>query len=593
MRNKKLFIILMFLIMIIPRNVYASFYLKVTKNEVRIRRSVDTSSNPYTFANTGATFDMPDNVKIDGTSACSAGWYKVNYEGNIGYVCASMVEVYEKKETIFIDNKEARNACEQDLKAKGFPSSYWNDLCTLKQKYPNWEFNAINTGLNFIDVVNGESKCGKNTINSGAQESYKDNSCTGSLDSGSAHASSEAIAYYLNPLNFLNETSIFMFEDQNTNTGIDQDKYMNAAQTTFSSKLLKDIPYFPTMVKVAAIESGLSQTAISSRFKQELGTGYGSGGGMYCIIAGNYSSKNGWYYGANASPKWKQNDSTGRMSVDAYYNFFNIGANDGSNVTQRSYVYAIEHGWGGSGDQVKDRQTAMTGGATWIMNNYVKVGQNTAYFNKWNTHPNKTSSLYVHQYMSNIKAPQSESSILYTAYKNGGILDSNFKFYIPIYTNLGAAVVNTPGGATGEDITNKDGNLSPSTVVVTSGFKLNGTTVTGIQPGTSMNDIKNKIAAMGGSISGDISGNAGTGKKFTVTTQAGSTTYTIIVKGDTSGDGVINALDLLQVQKRILGQYNMSNEQAIAADPSGDGVVNALDLLQVQKSILGQYTISQ
>lgn len=594
MKTKKSLLVLILLCIFVPSIANASYYcqIKSGKSEIRIRKSI-SSTSVYTFANAGATFDMPDNEKLAGTSACSDGWYKVNYEGNIGYICASFVDVYEKKETIFIDNKEARNACEQELKEKGFPSSYWNDLCTLKQKYPNWEFNAVNTGLNFVDVVSGESKCGKNTINSGAKDSYKDNSCTGALDSGSSHASAEAIAYYLNPLNFLNETSIFMFEDQNTNSNIDQDKYMSAAQSTFSSKLLKDISYLPTMVKVAAIDSGLSQTAISSRFKQELGTGYGSGGGMYCIIAGNYTTKYGWYYSSSASPTWDKSSSQGRVNLNNYFNWFNIGANDGSDVTKRSFAYAVNHGWGGSGDIVKDRQTAMTGGATWIMNNYVKIGQNTAYFNKWNTHPNTTSSLYVHQYMSNVKAPQSESSILYTAYKNANILDSKFRFYIPVYTNLGGGIDNTPSGATGEDIENKDGNLLPSTVAVASGFKVSGSNVTGINPGTSMNDIKNKVAAMGGTVTGDLEGNAGTGKKFTITTAAGKQEYTIIIKGDPSGDGIINALDLLQVQKSILNQYNMSNEQKLAADPSGDGVVNALDLLQVQKSILGQYTISQ
>ena len=67
----------------------------------------------------------------------------------------------------------------------------------------------------------------------------------------------------------------------------------------------------------------------------------------------------------------------------------------------------------------------------------------------------------------------------------------------------------------------------------------------------------------------------------------------VIIKGDTSGDGVINALDLLQVQKNILGTYTLTGAYLEAADTSKDGVVNALDLLQVQKNILGTFEIEQ
>ena len=46
----------------------------------------------------------------------------------------------------------------------------------------------------------------------------------------------------------------------------------------------------------------------------------------------------------------------------------------------------------------------------------------------------------------------------------------------------------------------------------------------------------------------------------------------VVVKGDTSGDGEINALDLLQIQKSILGTYTLSGASLKAGDTSGDGV---------------------
>ena len=85
----------------------------------------------------------------------------------------------------------------------------------------------------------------------------------------------------------------------------------------------------------------------------------------------------------------------------------------------------------------------------------------------------------------------------------------------------------------------------------------------------------------------------GTGYKVTVSNSSESKTLTVIINGDTSGDGIINALDLLHVQKSILGTYTLNGVYNSAGDTSGDGKINAVDLLQIQKSILGTYTIEQ
>ena len=81
------------------------------------------------------------------------------------------------------------------------------------------------------------------------------------------------------------------------------------------------------------------------------------------------------------------------------------------------------------------------------------------------------------------------------------------------------------------------------------------------------------------------SGNIGTGYKVNIKNSSETRTLTVVIYGDTSGDGVINALDLLQVQKNILGTYSLSGAYSSAGDTSKDGTINALDLLQVQKNI--------
>jgi hypothetical protein len=72
-----------------------------------------------------------------------------------------------------------------------------------------------------------------------------------------------------------------------------------------------------------------------------------------------------------------------------------------------------------------------------------------------------------------------------------------------------------------------------------------------------------------------------------VKSSAGENTFTVIVKGDPSGDGKINALDMLYIQQNILNIKQLDSVYLKAADLSGDGKVNALDLLQAQQRILG------
>ena len=62
--------------------------------------------------------------------------------------------------------------------------------------------------------------------------------------------------------------------------------------------------------------------------------------------------------------------------------------------------------------------------------------------------------------------------------------------------------------------------------------------------------------------------------------------YRAVIYGDINGDGKINTLDLLIVQKQILNLKSLSTFEYIAADVSRDRVVNTLDLLKVQKDIL-------
>lgn len=82
----------------------------------------------------------------------------------------------------------------------------------------------------------------------------------------------------------------------------------------------------------------------------------------------------------------------------------------------------------------------------------------------------------------------------------------------------------------------------------------------------------------------EITGNVAIGTGYTVTT--GGKTYTMVVRGDVSGDGKINSTDLLKIQKHLLAAKKLSGSYQSAADVNGDGKINSTDLLKIQKYLL-------
>ena len=79
------------------------------------------------------------------------------------------------------------------------------------------------------------------------------------------------------------------------------------------------------------------------------------------------------------------------------------------------------------------------------------------------------------------------------------------------------------------------------------------------------------------------SGNLGTGYVITID----NVSYTVVKKGDTSGDGQINSADLLKIQKHLLNVNKITDSKVIsAADVTKDGQINSADLLKIQKYLL-------
>lgn len=615
---------------------------RVTGNNVSVRKSASTSSTQLATLSLGTNVEILSTTSSTSSGCTSKTWYMVQYYGNkTGYICKDYVV---KKEEITANDDEYT----QVLKEKGFPNSYIPYLTHLHNKYPNWNFEAIDTNLEFSTVIDKEE--GKNLMQT-ANDSYR-TSDVPSEGSTWFKVNSGVIAFYMDPRNWLTENRIFMFENLKY-INEKEDIYPSLIKNIFGSGKLSDDKYTVPMFN-SGKNLGMSPLAIATRIRLEVGA-------------------NGSASTSGESFTWDGKTYSG------YYNFFNIGAYEAKingvsvSAVKRGLLYAAKlAGVRSSGELWNNIETAITEGSSTLAKNYINKGQDTLYYQKFNVSPDSATSHFTHQYMTNIQAPAIEGSQTYNAYKSADILNSNITFEIPIY-NLMPEYTSLPAtGNTNNDLSNLqiDGySISPlfdsdiltyevyvptsvekinikatakselSTVsgdgeitlesdesIVTikvvsqagtekkytiaihkvddttkvedvtskSSLVINSAYLTKIKNSTTVQSLKDTLIKNGAKsvVITDKNGNessptsyVGTNYKITITTTIESKSYTISVNGDTSGDGQVTILDLLQIQKHIKKVTTLNNATLLSADTSGDGQVTILDLLQVQKHI--------
>ncbi|MBQ9469236.1 MAG: dockerin type I repeat-containing protein [Clostridia bacterium] len=128
-------------------------------------------------------------------------------------------------------------------------------------------------------------------------------------------------------------------------------------------------------------------------------------------------------------------------------------------------------------------------------------------------------------------------------------------------------------------------SLSSSVYAVDNGAR----TVSGVNAGTTLSTLGAAFAEKGffefrGSDGKTLAGDAAaaTGMKIVL---PGGEEYLISVRGDVSGDGVINVFDLAKVHTQIL-EENLTSVQLLAADADGSGSVNVFDYVLIRNAIL-------
>ncbi len=409
--RRKLFILsfIAFFLFLGLTNVDAKTVVKIIipYSGVRLREEPTTSSRSLIDAITeNSVYELVDETKYSPSLLCTQGWYKVYYSGhNVGYVCANYAEEFSR---VVYDDTVAAN-CETDLQRKGFPDSYIGGLCDLKAIHPNWTFTPDFNNLDWNKSITEQEYDRKALIQSTSEKtqgfldteyiSYDYLTDTFIVKEGSNwyNASHEAVAYFLDPRNFFNEKEIFIFQK------LSFDSVTQKQETVDSILNGTDIKQKSTVIYDAGRQSNVSPIYLASRIKLETTGNYS-----------NYSIK-GVAYGNYAN----------------IYNAYNIGAYTGA-------ADGIKWAAGNQGYQTPwtTLDKSIYGGASYIASTYIGKGQDTTYFQKFNTSSYSNYTTYTHQYQTNIQGPATEAVPTYNSYAVNNLLDTAFDFVIPVYANM-------------------------------------------------------------------------------------------------------------------------------------------------------------
>ncbi|MEE3392378.1 MAG: hypothetical protein VZR00_02665 [Lachnospiraceae bacterium] len=331
------------------------------------------------------------------------------------------------KAVIIPDNKFTK-----DLKNQGFPDSYISILLDLHRQFPYWRFEAMDTGLSWNDVISHESRVGLNLITNAKAPDWK-SQAPGAYDASTGRyipydgsswvtASLKCVEFYMDPRNFLNAANIFMFENlsyqKETQTEAGVENILVGTPMAHKSYTYKDsdgkkhrTTYAKTFMEAAEI-TGVSPYHLASRVKQEVIR-------SSTQFSGSADGHNG------------------------YYNFYNIGASN-STVPGGAVANGLRYA-AGSGSYMRpwnNIHSAIIGGAMFIGQNYINIGQNTLYLQKFNVTEKAT---YNHQYMGGIEAPAAESLKTALAY-GANMRNMTILFTIPVYNNLPTEICPAPAG---------------------------------------------------------------------------------------------------------------------------------------------------
>ncbi len=530
------------------------------------------------YSKTG-TVSYGDSLTIlsETTDSSGAKWYKISCGNVTGYVSAAYVQ---------LTSSGSQGSSDADFESymtkQGFPESYKPYLRTLHEQHPKWIFTAQKLGVDWNTALKEECFVGRNLVHSSALASWKsmekgaydfNGGYWYGLDGSWVAASKEIIMYYMDPRNFLNDTYIFMFENQSydpsyqTESGVKTilaDTFMSGSYTCPDTK--KKYTYSQTFMD-AAKKSGVSPYHLASRCRNE--------------------------QGVNGAPQ-----SLGTVKgYENYFNFFDIQAYATSTMTaaEMGCKYAKTTNptyllpW-------TNQYKSIVGGSIFLGTGYITKGQDTLYLQKFDM-VDGGNGLYYHQYMTCVFGQANEAISLKNAYSQD-ILNSAMEFKIPVYNNMPDKLCPKPTSS--GDNNNYLKSLSVSGTSISPKFdKFTASYTAKVNAEVSSVTVNANSLGKSAKVSGKGKVSLKTGEntiKVTCTAASGvKRTYTIKItrkaasqtlqQGDVNGDKYLTVVDALLMLRYNAGKMQLDPAQLKRADMNGDGKVDVIDALTLLKKI--------
>ena len=530
------------------------------------------------YSKTG-TVSYGDSLTIlsETTDSSGAKWYKISCGSVTGYVSAAYVQ---------LTSSGSQGSSDADFESymtkQGFPESYKPYLRKLHEQHPKWIFTAQKLGVDWNTALKEECVVGRNLVHSSALASWKsmekgaydfNGGYWYGLDGSWVAASKEIIMYYMDPRNFLNDTYIFMFENQSydpsyqTESGVKTilaDTFMSGSYTCPDTK--KKYTYSQTFMD-AAKKSGVSPYHLASRCRNE--------------------------QGVNGAPQ-----SLGTVKgYENYFNFFDIQAYATSTMTaaEMGCKYAKTTNptyllpW-------TNQYKSIVGGSIFLGTGYITKGQDTLYLQKFDM-VDGGNGLYYHQYMTCVFGQANEAISLKNAYSQD-ILNSAKEFKIPVYNNMPDKLCPKPTSS--GDNNNYLKSLSVSGTSISPKFdKFTASYTAKVNAEVSSVTVNANSLGKSAKVSGKGKVSLKTGEntiKVTCTAASGvKRTYTIKItrkaasqtlqQGDVNGDKYLTVVDALLMLRYNAGKMQLDPAQLKRADMNGDGKVDVIDALTLLKKI--------
>lgn len=530
------------------------------------------------YSKTG-TVSYGDSLTIlsETTDSSGAKWYKISCGNVTGYVSAAYVQ---------LTSSGSQSSSDADFESymtkQGFPESYKPYLRKLHEQHPKWIFTAQKLGVDWNTALKEECVVGRNLVHSSALASWKsmekgaydfNGGYWYGLDGSWVAASKEIIMYYMDPRNFLNDTYIFMFENQSydpsyqTESGVKTilaDTFMSGSYNCPDTK--KKYTYSQTFMD-AAKKSGVSPYHLASRCRNE--------------------------QGVNGAPQ-----SLGTVKgYENYFNFFDIQAYATSTMTaaEMGCKYAKTTNptyllpW-------TNQYKSIVGGSIFLGTGYITKGQDTLYLQKFDM-VDGGNGLYYHQYMTCVFGQANEAISLKNAYSQD-ILNSAMEFKIPVYNNMPDKLCPKPTSS--GDNNNYLKSLSVSGTSISPKFDKFITSYTAkVNAEVSSVTVNANPLGKSAKVSGKGKVSLKTGEntiKVTCTAASGvKRTYTIKItrkaasqtlqQGDVNGDKYLTVVDALLMLRYNAGKTQLDPAQLKRADMNGDGKVDVIDALTLLKKI--------